>query len=264
MVSKSKQSNPDQGSIDARFAKVSYDPRFLKPKKNSTKVEIDDRFSELFKSEEFTSGATVDKYGRPVKADTGLMRYYKLKDSEIPDLALRARGEAVIESSSEEDDHDVEETIEGGLFGNEDVPTGEETYRFAVVNLDWDHVKAKDIFMLFDGFKKDGIVKSVRIYPSDFGKERMKQEDMSGPPAQVFEREESLLQQDDGKEFDDAKLRRYQLDRLKYYYAIVECDSVKTAKHIYKNCDGAEFESSSNFLDLRYVPDETEFDNEIR
>jgi hypothetical protein len=258
----SKKRNADQGSIDARFAQVSYDPRFLKPKKNASKLEIDDRFSELFRSQEFTSGATVDKYGRPVKADTDLLRYYKLKDSEMPDMALRARGEALVESSSEEED--LEETVEGGLFGNEEVPTGEETHRLAVVNLDWDHVKAKDIFMLFDGFKKDGMVKSVRIYPSDFGKERMKQEDMSGPPAQVFEREESLLEQDDGKEFDDAKLRKYQLERLRYYYAIVEFDSVKTARHIYKNCDGAEFESSSNFLDLRYVPEETEFDNEIR
>lgn len=259
-----QQSNANPGSIDARFAKVKYDPRFLKPKKNSSKLEIDDRFSGIFKSEEFSTGAKIDKYGRPVKADMDLLRYYKLKDSELPDLALRARGEALVESSSEEEEEIVEETTDGGLFGNERVTTGDETHRLAVVNLDWDHVKAKDIFMLFDGFKKDGAIKSVRVYPSEFGKERMKQEDVSGPPAQVFERDEPLLRQDDGKEFDDAKLRKYQLERLRYYYAIVECDSVKTARHIYNNCDGAEFEASSNFLDLRYVPNDTEFDNEFR
>ena len=40
---------------------------------------------------------------------------------------------------------------------------------------------------------------------------------------------------------------------------MVECDSERTAQHIYDNCDGAEFEASANSFDLRFVPDETSF-----
>ena len=43
---------------------------------------------------------------------------------------------------------------------------------------------------------------------------------------------------------------------------MVECDSIVTAKHIYDSCDGAEYESTSNFFDLRFIPDETSFEDD--
>ncbi|KAI8824482.1 uncharacterized protein EV422DRAFT_520258 [Fimicolochytrium jonesii] len=189
-----------------------------------------------------------------------------------------ARGGAMLESDSEsedededavEDDTEERDVLDIGPYGEETVPTGDETSRIAIVNMDWDHVKAKDLFKIFDGFKPaSGTVKSVKIYPSEFGKERLEKEAREGPPADIFEPvggddlSKPLIQADDGTEqYDNVKLRKYQLERLRYYYAVLECDSVETARSIYKTCDGTEYEKSANFFDLRYVPEGMEFDD---
>ncbi|NXM86676.1 ESF1 protein, partial [Oenanthe oenanthe] len=179
-----------------------------------------------------------------------------------PDLA---RGIGNIETSSE-DDEDLNE-----LFPKEpeiehswreldkDAPRGDEiTSRLAVCNMDWDRLKAKDLLALFNSFTpKGGTVFSVKIYPSEFGKERLKEEEQKGP-VELFELPENTTE-DDG--IYREKLREYQFKRLKYFYAVVECDSPETANKIYEECDGLEFESSCSFIDLRFIPDNVTFDD---
>lgn len=244
---------------DPRFARLASDPRFLRAKKDEHKVALDDRFAHMLKSDEFGSKAKVDKKGRKVDSSvpSDLRKFYKIEnevESESEDEKLDlARGEGV-ESSDEEEEIIMEQAEEI----EEEIPTGDETHRFAVVNLDWDYVKAKHLYKLFDAFKGTlGAVKSVSIYPSEFGKQQMSKEFSAGPPSVVFDN-------DEGKDFNMTALRKYQVDRLKYYYAVVQCDSVSTATNIFNQCDGSEFESSANFLDLRYVPDEMEFEEKSK
>ncbi|TDL28603.1 hypothetical protein BD410DRAFT_760012 [Rickenella mellea] len=173
------------------------------------------------------------------------------------------------------------------------------TARLAVVNLDWDHVRAKHLYKIFTSLVSPGASKvtssvishgvterkshiirgnvlSVRVYPSEFGKERLKKEESEGPPKDIFKRarfeeideeeinERTIYQEDEGDEYDEDALRKYQLERLRYYYAIVTCDTVEAATHIYQELDGTELERSANVFDLSFVPDDMQFDDTPR
>ncbi|XP_059842179.1 ESF1 homolog [Hypanus sabinus] len=186
-----------------------------------------------------------------------------------PDLA---RGKGNIETSSEEDDYFDDDPLANepeiehnwGELDKEAPRENKVTRRFAVCNMDWDKIKANDLVVLFNSFiPKGGAVLSVKIYPSEYGKEKMKEEELHGPvellsnnlPENADEdtREQRIIRE---------KVREYQFKRLKYYYAVVECDSPETANKLYEECDGMEYESSSSFLDLRFIPDELTFEDE--
>ncbi|KAJ8495644.1 hypothetical protein ONZ51_g1602 [Trametes cubensis] len=172
----------------------------------------------------------------------------------------------------------------------------ERTRRLAVVNLDWDHVRAIHLYKIFSSLVSPtgaavasgsngkaaksssapvvrGKVLSVRVYPSEFGKERMAREEKEGPPAELFKKRElnpeeinerTVYETGEGEDYDEEALRKYQLERLRYYYAIVECDSVEAASHIYNELDGTELERSANVFDLSFVPDDMSFDEDFR
>jgi hypothetical protein len=282
------------------------------------------------------------------------------------------------EIEGEEGDEEVEE---------KDQPIIEPTTRIAAVNLDWDNLRAGDLFTVFNSFLKmgsssgrgkkgaskaiEGKLLSVRIYPSEFGKMRMEREEREGPGGGVFletkkkgekkrrgkeeivvsgqeeedEEEEEAdkvgddddeledrdslgegesvdeaddiehgslagsdedasggedeYDDDDDVDFDDNdesepdygnldtldnldnleilsdvssnagsedidmdKLRQYQLERLRYFYAVATFSTVEAASHVMLECDGTEFERTANVMDLSYVPDGMEFDDD--
>ncbi|TFK30318.1 hypothetical protein FA15DRAFT_683720 [Coprinopsis marcescibilis] len=186
----------------------------------------------------------------------------------------------------------------------DDTDEAPRTRRLAVVNLDWDHVRASHLYKICSSLvsptalpaqssktkieasgSRDrslkqarqvnvvrGKVLSVVVYPSDFGKERMVREETEGPPPEIFKSfkkddeitEKSLYELGGEDEVDEKALRRYQLERLRYYYAIVTCDSVEAASHIYDELQGTELERSANVFDLSFVPEDMAFENEPR
>ena len=48
--------------------------------------------------------------------------------------------------------------------------------------MDWDRVRAVDILLLLNSWKPaDGVIKSVTIYPSEYGLKQMESEQKLGP-----------------------------------------------------------------------------------
>jgi len=307
---------------DPRFAPLQTDPRYRLPSRKQTHVKLDKRFASILRDDEFSRKASVDRYGRKIESGAGrreLERLYRLESDEEDEdedegdddaeirkelMSVKAREKrrdparegGFSESSSDEEESEEEEAEgveEAELFPTEvqgaEVPMGEVSKRIAVVNMDWDNIRAADIFAAARSFVSEGgQVESVVVYPSEFGRERMEREELEGPPAEIFARpnvkagakstleleddsdedderiKKQLLQEDKGEEFNSTALRRYQLDRLRYYYAVITCSSEAAARALYNAMDGREYLSSANFFDLRFVPDEVEFDERPR
>ncbi|KAG2482679.1 hypothetical protein HYH03_018414 [Edaphochlamys debaryana] len=164
------------------------------------------------------------------------------------------------------------------LNPDEDIPPQDETRRLALVDLDWDAVRAVDILAVLRSFvPASSTIERVTVYPSDFGLQRMAEEAAMGPkcilkPAALGTKEQTQpagkgskggkadAADDEGSEVDRRRLAAYEKSRLRYYYAIVECDCVATALHLYNECDGLEFERSACKFDLRFVPDDQSFE----
>ena len=312
-------SDPRFRSVKKKDLKVQLDDRF-------NKKELKKEFTLL------KSNAKVDKYGRKVKGDDvvdNLDKYYEDEEEEeeeeeegeeeeeeeeeeskldsdsdseseldTEDPLAKARGMVESDSSEEEEveiDSDIDSDIESDIEVEEKIPTSDPTNRIAAVNLDWDHINSKDLYATFNSFlPMEGSIKSVTIYKSEYGKEKLADEELNGPPKEIFkaiqkenelksdEEEEDeedeedidlekasrkLIQENNGEDegFDSTELRKYQLQRLRYYYAVIEFNNLESSIEIYKKCDNTEFESSGNFFDLRYIPNEMEFEeNDIR
>ncbi|KAL4901882.1 uridine kinase family-domain-containing protein [Aspergillus multicolor] len=280
--------------LDKRFAHILHDKEFSrnaavdrygrKLARDDTKKHLE-RFYRLGddEGEEDDDDEEEEEDDKISIDDDEVLRELKKADSKAAGYDP-ARDGGFSESSSEEetDDEDEDEEEEEKALGGEeldfpdkqreDVPIGEVTNRIAV-----------DLMAVFSSFTPaGGKVTKVVVYPSEFGKERMEKEETEGPPREIFatqdededdeesdeeeeeldseEEEEkikkSILKEDQGEEFNTTQLRKYQLERLRYYYAILTFSSKEAAKHVYDNVDGAEYLTSANFFDLRFPRDE--------
>lgn len=59
-------------------------------------------------------------------------------------------------------------------------------------------------------------------------------------------------------------LRKYEEERLKYYYAVVEFEDVQSADAVYEQCDGVEYSQSGRCFDLRFIPSEMKIETKPR
>ncbi|GFY40122.1 ESF1 homolog, partial [Trichonephila inaurata madagascariensis] len=180
----------------------------------------------------------------------------------------------VLESEESDDsESDDESSIVDEDFNHqwdewhEQAPDIDQSYkRLAVCSMDWDRIRADDLFTVFNSFKPPGSsILSVKIYPSEFGLKRMEDEKLNGPPELTKETldpdEQETLDEKKAK-YHREKLRDYQMKRLQYYYAVVDCDTPETANHLYTELNRKEYESSSVCFDLRFIPDDVTFDHE--
>ncbi|TVU38618.1 hypothetical protein EJB05_12002 [Eragrostis curvula] len=317
---------------DERFAAARMDPRFRPMRKKEAKVELDSRFSSMMTDPRFASSAApVDKRGRRRKKaakDNPMLHYYLNQDEEEEGGKEKEKEEKekVIdedeaeevetdeeqeeEESSSSDDDEEDEYVDDDadsigsdiahylMARHDDTPMiDKETHRLAVVNMDWDHIKAVDLYMVMTScLPSGGRVLSVSVYPSEFGLKCMEIESTQGPAALVDANaddnddrddihdhggdnadddgedisDENISDDDDDEEQEvdsdkeNNKLRAYELNRLRYYYAVVVCDSSATANHLYMNLDGTEFLKTANVFDLQFIPDCMEFKHPAR
>lgn len=273
------------------------------PKKQKNQKHLLEKVYELEKSEDQDQEEDeIDQKSEPVQKKKQIKKPEKkpiIKNKESSSEGEEAEEEGSnsvedptgfhwsAESSSESTDIETEEEVEEVEEEKEDIPDGEETARIAVVNLDWDNIKSVDLYFVLQSFltNSSGTIKKISIIPSNYGLEQMKLEEQQGPTGIWAEKQHSdsdsenegnkiknkqypltrkqTIQRDE-ETFDQDKLRKYQLNRLKYYFAVVECSDKETALHLYKNCDGIEIGQTSNKFDMRFIPDDIVFEHAPR
>lgn len=81
--------------------------------------------------------------------------------------------------------------------------------------IEWSSVvQAVDLYVLLNSFlPKEGRIISVAIYPSEFGLQRMKEEELHGPVG-LFD-DENDKDDDNEDDIDNEKLRAYERSRLR-------------------------------------------------
>jgi len=136
---------------------------------------------------------------------------------------------------------------------------------------------AVDLLSLFTSLcKGDMFIEKVEIYPSLFGLEQMKKDSLYGPPKDIMdeapvkkpkrkndvEEDPDEFMSDEEKEklgFNSAQMRKYEMQKMKYFYAVIHCNNKKTANKLYEEYNGFEFEMSNIRLNMSYIADDLSF-----
>lgn len=191
--------------------------------------------------------------------------------------------------SSEEENNTNKGVKQHKIVKDEEVQIGK---RLALTNMDWDNLNSTDILAIFtslcstsaSGRSSSMVIEKVEIYPSLFGLEQMKKDTLYGPPKELFENEEDLfkkkkkkkarkaadglvdIDEEDNEEeaFDMNQLRKYEINKMKYFYAIIYCNTKKTAERLYNEYNDYEFEQSNLRLNLSFVADDLIFPQEVK
>eukprot|EP00916_Digyalum_oweni_P001261 GHVL01002442.1.p1 GENE.GHVL01002442.1~~GHVL01002442.1.p1 ORF type:complete len:540 (+),score=157.34 GHVL01002442.1:43-1662(+) len=295
-LEKIKNEKSSKKTQDPRFS-TKKDPRFRKMPKKMKKTEIDQRFKKVLdKNSAFAVTHMPDKRGKKVRIDHSkeLKKLYSCDEKTDEDVFVwneqSSEEEAEEDPIMEQGTSDIWNTIE------KDVPVGGASSRLAVMNCDWRRCNAVDILVLaasvLDQSKqtnKKSIqpmtsgeitgIKNVSIHCSDFGKEKLKEENMKGPQLEglLTENEKAMwdekqaemraaitdLDEDESKmtDFNEEIMRRYQKQTLKYYYAVITTSDPTTATLLYDELDGLETAISPIGFDCRFVPEDVKLED---
>lgn len=264
--------------------KISQNPKFAPGKRKvHTKVRtVKDLFVDVA-----TTTAFKDKRGRPwIKNPRAYAKQqvakrantnYSSSDESVSNLNVSSTDEdSDLSADSDGDPFECIADLQGAdwyALSSDATPAAKATRRLALLHFDWDHSKPETIYMILESFlPARGHIEKVTIYPSKFGIDRMTDEAVNGPlelrQIESDNKDNETIELPNNVDVDEKvgwrhaprtlrrRIREYQLARLKYFYAIIEFDSVETAEAIYQACDGLEYESSGSRLDLRFVADD--------
>ena len=141
-------------------------------------------------------------------------------DDDDNDESDEGDSDADADDDAVDDERDSDEELRGksGIFDpnhsplpggaiddeNEATLTDEPSRYLCVLNLNWDRVRAVDVYAMLHSFCPPGTLCKVAVYPSDFGRLQMEKERIEGPPAGIWKKRRSGSRDGDDNDSDSA------------------------------------------------------------